>query len=70
MLGLETEWGAWQLDEICAVVGAIVEGNLMNGKDAFAGLGAQPATLRSTKGFRSPKSLVKRKVKIKADGTW
>jgi hypothetical protein len=69
-MGLQTEWGAWQLDELCAIVGAVAEGNVMNGKPALEGLGGGTVKEERGKKFRSPKHLVKRKVKIKADGTW
>ncbi len=71
LLGLTTEWGAWQLDELCATVGALVEGNLMQGKPAFDGfVSAEAPAGNGTRRFRSAKHLVKRKVKIKPDGTW
>lgn len=69
LLGLHTEWGAWQLDELCAIVGAWAEGNVMNGKDPFAGLG-QTHSKNGKNGYRSPKQLVKRKVKIPKNGIW
>ena len=65
---LETELAAWQLDEACLIVGRQVENNLSNGKPPFDGMGV-PTTLNA-KGYRSAKSLVKKKVKIKPDGTW
>lgn len=64
------------LDEACLIVGRQVENNLNNGKEAFDGLAVQKAEGNEQKaagrkqGFRNPKHLVKRKVKIKADGTW
>lgn len=70
-MGLVTEWGAWQFDELCAMVGAWVEGNLMQGKPAFDGLASTEARSGNGLGrFRSPRHLVKRKVKIGPDGRW
>lgn len=70
LLGLETEWGAWQLDELCAVVGNWFDGKLMNGKNPFDALTPNPSPNGRGGKFRSPRHLVKRKVNIKADGTW
>lgn len=71
MLGLETEWGAWQFDELCAIVGMWVEGNLMNGKPAFEGLILTRALSQSGReNYQSAKGRVTKRVKLKADGTW
>jgi len=70
LLGLQTEWGAWQLDELCAIVGSVAESNVMNGKPAFEGLSSQQPALSKKNGFRSPKDLVKKKVKIPTNGIW
>ena len=69
---LENEIAAWQLDEACLMVGRRVENNLNSGKEAFEGLavGSGQLAVGSKNGHRSPKHLVKRKVKIKANGTW
>lgn len=68
LLGLKTEWGAWQFDELCAIVGARVESNLMQGKPAFDGL-MEPISPED-RGYRSAKHLVTKKVTINSDGTW
>jgi len=65
ILGLETAWGAWQLNEVALIVGRRVERNLSDGKDPFAGfVGSGP------RGYRSAKNLVRKKIRINADGTW
>lgn len=67
LFDLETELGAFQLDEACLLVGRHVERNLHDGKPAFEGLIAQTNLKRE---YRSVKHLAKKKVKIKEDGTW
>jgi hypothetical protein len=68
ILGIESPWGAWQVNEITLMVGRRVEKNLNDGKDAFFGLGR--AIRSAQRGYRSAKALVKKTVKIRADGTW
>ena len=71
ILGLETDWGAWQLNEITLMVGRHVEKNLNEGKDAFAGFGLTAAHPRNGNGrYRSVKSRVTKKMKIPASGIW
>jgi len=71
ILGLETDWGAWQLNEITLMVGRRVEKNLNEGKDAFAGFGLTAAHPRNGNGrYRSVKSRVTKKMKIPASGIW
>jgi hypothetical protein len=65
ILGLETDWGAWQLNEITLVVGRRVERNLNEGKDAFDGF-----SLNGKGKFRSAKDRVKRKIRIPKSGIW
>ncbi|HEX6034543.1 MAG TPA: hypothetical protein VFY83_08920 [Anaerolineales bacterium] len=62
---LQTDVARWALDEACLVVGRRIENNLNSGKEPFDGFNGQHA-----QEFRSAKSRVKKKVKIKADGTW
>jgi len=69
VLGLETEWGAWQFDELCAIVGTRAEGNLMQGKPVFDGLGPNAISTPS-RGYRSAKTRVIKKMKIPANGIW
>jgi len=66
-MGLETDWGAWQMNELTLMVGRRVERNLNEGKDAFAGFSFSS---NGQKGYRSAKHLVTKKVKINPDGTW
>jgi len=66
----ETELAAWQLDEACLVVGRQVENNLSNGKDAFAGFEETGLIGAIKRGYRSAKNLVKKRIRINADGTW
>jgi len=50
-----------------------VENNLNNGKDAFDGFGAssnQHLRALGGKQYQSAKGRVKKKVRIKKDGTW
>jgi hypothetical protein len=71
IMHLETDWGAWQLNEITLMVGRRVEKNLNSGKDAWFGFSNQPSTMsRKLAGYRSAKGRAIKKVKIKADGTW
>lgn len=69
ILRLETDWGAWQLNEITLMVGRRVEKNLNDGKEAFFGFNIQRAA-SAIRSYRSAKSLVNKRVKIRADGTW
>jgi hypothetical protein len=63
---LETDLGRWALDEACLIVGRRVEKNVNSGKEPFDGFNvAVPAN-----GYRSAKALVRKTVKMKADGTW
>src|SRR5690349_4180524 len=69
ILGMETAWGAFQLDEITLTVGRSVERNLHSNKEPFDGFALDGST--NGKGrFRSAKGLVKRKVKIPKSGIW
>jgi hypothetical protein len=65
---LETEIGRWALDEACLKIGRRVENNVNNGKEPFEGFSHQSSA--SGKKFRSAKALVRKKVKIKSNGTW
>jgi len=67
ILGLETDWGAWQLNEIALMVGRRVENNVNSNKAPFAGF---DLPMDKSRGFRSAKQLVRRKVKIRPDGRW
>jgi len=67
ILGLETDWGAWQLNEIALVVGRRVERNVNSNKAPFDGF---QVSMNGNHGYRSAKALVRKKVKIKPDGTW
>jgi hypothetical protein len=70
-MGLETPWGAWQLNEVTLMVGRRVENNLNNKKDAWFGFSNQPSAMsRKLAGYRSAKGRVSKKVKVKANGTW
>jgi hypothetical protein len=70
-MGLETPWGAWQLNEVTLMVGRRVENNLNNKKDAWEGFSSQRLAISGQlKRFRSAKGRVSKKVTIKADGTW
>jgi len=63
----ETELGAWQFDEACLIVGRRVEQNVNSNQAPFAGF---DLPMDKSRGFRSAKQLVRRKVKIRPDGTW
>lgn len=67
ILGLETPWGAWQLNEIALSVGRRVEKNVINNKPPFDGFSLP---INRSGGFRSAKQMVRRKVKIGPDGRW
>jgi hypothetical protein len=70
-MGLETPWGAWQLNEVTLMVGRRVEKNLNEKKDAWDGFGGQASGVRGQlKRFRSAKGRVSKKVRVKEDGTW
>jgi hypothetical protein len=64
---METELGAWVLDEFCLMIGRRVENNLNNGKQAFDGFNDVSLPRQ---GYRSAKNLAKKKVRINPDGTW
>jgi hypothetical protein len=71
ILGLETLWGAWQLNEVTLMVGRRVEKNMTEKKDPWAGFNTQPSALGGKlRSYRSMKTLAKKKVKIREDGTW
>lgn len=69
ILELETAWGAWQLDQVALIVGRRVENNRNEGKATFAGFSGQ-SSVSSGQQFRSARGRVRKKVKVKADGTW
>ena len=69
LLGLKTEWGAWQFDELCAIVGLWVEGNLAQGKAMFDGLEASNPISAKQKYAPVASGNIKR-VKINPNGTW
>ena len=60
---LETDLARWALDETCLATGRQIEKLMQDGKEPFDD-GVQ------TGKFRSAKAHVRKKVKIKADGTW
>ena len=63
---LETEIGAWALDEACLVTGRRFENMLNEGKNPFS----DQLSVGSKQKFASaPKRKIKT-VKIKEDGTW
>lgn len=68
ILGLETPWGAFQLDELTLMVGRRVEKNIAKKKDAFDGFALASANGKGR--FRSAKPFVKRKIKIPKSGIW
>jgi hypothetical protein len=73
IFGLETDWGAWQLNEITLMVGRRVEKNLNEGKDAFAGFDTpvRGYSNNGKRGFRSVKGSGHiKKMKIPANGIW
>jgi hypothetical protein len=64
---LETEIGAWALDEACLVIGRKFENSFNEGKNPFTD------TLPSPNGsgrYRSAANAKMRRVKIKENGTW
>jgi hypothetical protein len=68
---LETDWGAWQLNEITLMVGRRVQKNVDDGRDAFYGFsGQRSAVSNRLASYRSIKGKVTKKVKVKSDGTW
>ena len=71
IFGLETDWGAWQLNEITLMVGRLVEKNLNEGKDAFTGFSLPLSPSRNGNGrYRSAKTRVTKRMKIPANGIW
>lgn len=71
IMGLESMWGAWQLNEVTLMVGRRVERNINAGKDAWTGFSGQRlAVSGKLRSYRSAKARVTKKVKIKSDGTW
>ena len=69
ILGLETAWGAWQLNEIALIVGRRAERNVNEGKEAFDGF-ILDGSANGKGRFRSARDRVKRKIKIPANGIW
>jgi len=67
IMGLETDWGAWQLNEITLLVGRRVERNLNSNKDAFDGFNT---SLQMPRTYRSAKAFVTKKIKIPKSGIW
>jgi hypothetical protein len=65
ILGVETPWGAYQLDVVTLLTGRAIQKKIDEGHDPFA---VQPA-LQDV--FRNPhgKKGIK-KVRVKPDGTW
>lgn len=61
---LETDLAKWYLDESCLMLGRHYENEINAGRNPFGG-----ATMPK-QGYRSAKTLVKKKVRIKPDGTW
>lgn len=81
ILGMETDWGAWQLNEVTLITGRRVEKNLNEGKDAFYGLAISlPAPAHAVAGgqagnqlsavYRSAKGRVTKRMKIPESGVW
>ena len=65
ILGMETPWGAWQVDRVTLIVGRKVEKEIIDGKPPES----SPAA--STEEFRDPRGLAKvKKIKRNPDGTW
>ena len=66
LLGMETPWASWQLDQAALIVGRQVERELTEGKST------EPAPRQpGNEQFRDPRGLRAIKtVKIKPDGTW
>jgi hypothetical protein len=62
---LQTDLGAWSLDEACLQVGRRIEKIVNAGKDPFGSDAPVKGNYRKAKGTRPIK-----KVKIKADGTF
>ena len=66
ILGMETPWGAWQVDQATLIVGRQVEKEIIDGK-AVGSSANQP----KTEEFRDPRGLAKvKKIKLNPDGTW
>lgn len=62
---LETDLAKWYLDESCLTLGRRYESEINAGRNPFGA-----STALSAKSYRSAKNSVKKKVKIKSDGTW
>jgi len=65
---LETEIGAWALDEACLVIGRRFENMLSEGKNPFSDQSSVNSGTR--RGYRSAARHGMKRVKIKANGTW
>jgi hypothetical protein len=66
-LTLETEIGAWALDEACLVTGRRFENMLNEGKNPFKDASTSPSAKQTY--APAPKRKIKT-VKIKENGTW
>ena len=67
LMGMETPWGAWQLDQVTLIVGRQVEKELIDGKQP----GSTTASAQKTEEFKDPRALKSvQTVKLKPDGTW
>jgi len=68
---VETDWGAWQLDEVTLMVGRRVEKNMNEGKDAFTGFSLKAVPSGNGRGsYRSARARVTKRMKIPANGIW
>lgn len=68
LLGLETPWGAWQLDETVMWFGRRIENSLAEGKKLEELLSEKLAPNEGQ--YSSGSAMVKRKTKVRKDGTW
>jgi hypothetical protein len=69
LLKLKTEWGAWQLDETVMIIGRQIEIGLEKGKKIDELLNAPTAPGKPGQ-YSSGLGRVKKKVKVRKDGTW
>lgn len=69
LLEIETDFAAWQIDEICLMAGRAAEKAAVENSMQFSGSNGQFGAKRPQK-FRSMRGMATRKVTVKPDGTW
>lgn len=73
LLGLETPWGAWQVNQAVFMVGRKYDKAIADGKNPFNAAKNDSSARQKPpqRQFLDPRKVKRpKKVKIKADGTW